>query len=125
VEEDLMGEACLSVRGGEEGGGAGQGEELGLGSGRAGEKKRKNGSRGRLVAGRAERERRRGEGEGELEKGEVLGCQREGEKSWVGQKKRERKTLNKRERKEQDHLKIKSFQSQINFILGVAYRRSL
>ena len=54
------------------------------------EKKRKNGSRGGLVAGWAERERRRGEGESVLEKGEVLGCQREGEKKlgWTKEKRK-------------------------------------
>ena len=60
------------------------------------------------MAGWAERERRRGEGEGELEKGEVLGCQREGEKSWVGQKKRERKTFKQKGKK-----RTRSFENKI------------
>ena len=42
------------------------------------------------MAGWAERERRRGEGESVLEKGEVLGCQREGEKKlgWTKEKRK-------------------------------------
>ena len=53
-------------------------------------------------------------------------AKREEEKKlgWAKEK-RKKKLLNKRERKEQDHLKIKSFQSQINFILGVTDRHDL